>query len=216
MTGDSNPPPGTYPSGSAGDAPGQQFPHSPQPPQYEQGYAPPGQPHYADLAQQAQVPPPVLETPGKKSSPLPWILAVIFLVTSMGGFAWAIAMKSAADKKQQDLAQMQARISQLDSEISSLNKELEKAKGLTKEQQSTLARSKQIAEQMYETTLQAAKEMNQIINEFNNVVARFNAGDISGANAAINQANTNIERLKAQLAKYDELAADFEKTIGSV
>lgn len=221
MTADANQPPGSYPPPPGAGAP----------PDQPGGYGAPGAP--GDAYGQGQVPlesayggseyagqTPAYPQPAppvqKKGSALPWILAVILLITTLGGFGWAISLKSTADKKQSQLQEAQAKISQLDSEIKTLNKELEEAKGLTKDQQSTLGKSKELMEQMYATTLQAAKEMNQIIAEFNNVVARFNANDVAGANAAINQANKNIELLKSQLAKYDELAAQFEKTIGDI
>lgn len=220
MTADANQPPGMYPPP----------PGTGTPPDQSGGYGAPGAPQGSygqvqapqdpayggpEYAGQTPAYPPVAPVQ-KKSSALPWILAVILLITTLGGFGWAISLKSTADKRQSQLQETQARVSQLEAEIKSLNKELEEAKGLTKDQQSTLSKSKDLMEQMYATTLQAAKEMNQIIAEFNNVVARFNANDISGANAAINQANKNIELLKAQLAKYDELAAQFEKTIGKI
>lgn len=219
MTADSNQPPGTYPPppGAPPDQPGVQGTIDAQGDVYGQSQAP-VDPARGGVAYAGQTPAYPQPTPPvqKNGSVLPWILAVILLVTTLGGFAWAISLKSTADKKQSQVQEAQAKISQLESEINSLNKELEKAKGLTKDQQNTLGKSKDLMEQMYATTLQAAKEMNQIIAEFNNVVARFNANDIAGANAAINQANKNIELLKAQLAKYDELAAQFEKTIGNI
>lgn len=220
MTADANQPPGMYPPPPGAGAPlDQSGGYAAAAPQgaYGQG-TPPQDPAYggSDFAGQASAYQQPAPPPQKKGSALPWILAVILLLTTLGGFGWAMSLKSTADKRQSQLQETQAKVSQLESEIKSLNKELEEAKGLTKDQQSTLGKSKDLMEQMYATTLQAAKEMNQIISEFNNVVARFNANDIAGANAAINQANKNIELLKTQLTKYDELAAQFEKTIGDI
>lgn len=221
MTADANQPPGPYPPPpGAGAPPNQPGGYGAPAAQYDahgQGQAPLdsayGGSEYAGQAPAYPQPTPPIT---KKGSVLPWILAVVLLITTLGGFGWAMSLKSTADKKQSQLQETQAKVAQLDSEIKSLNKELEEAKGLTKDQQSTLGKSKELMEQMYATTLQAAKEMNQIISEFNNVVARFNANDVAGANAAINQANKNIELLKKQLSKYDELAAQFEKTIGKI
>lgn len=206
-------PTGADPTGAAG-----QSPYSPQPdPQTQladpnQGGYPPADGTGAVYGQT----PAQIDPNQKKGSILPWILVMILLVTTIGGVAWGVISTSSASKKQKEVTSTQAKVDQLSKEISTLQTQLDKTKGTTTEQAATLKNAKALAIQMNDQAIVAVKEMNGVIVEFNNVIARFNARDTAGANAAIEVANQHITQMKAALQKYDELSAQFDKAVSNV